>query len=208
MKKTLFGYNISEVNTILDSLREENKSLNSTINILKLRIKNIDDDSNAKSILLEKDLKKYEENLVSLNIEKMDLEKQLNSLVEKYESSTKQNEDLNNQIQYLYKENAYLTKQLSESKNETKNVKREITLTDDKSQNVDSFRKEIIRYIDESLKDYKQLVNNNNKLSESTKRDPLKYNNMVNELYIKAASFFTELANIDIQNKSSFNKEI
>lgn len=93
MKKSLFGYKVSEVNTILNSLKEENKSLHSTITALKLKIERIDVDSNAKSILLEEDLKTYEENLININKEKNDLEKKLNSLM---------------------KENEYLLKQLSE----------------------------------------------------------------------------------------------
>lgn len=171
MKKSLFGYNVSEVNTILDALREENKSLNSTITSLKVKIKNIDGDSNAKSIILEEDLKNYEENIVSLNTEKKDLKKKLNSLIEKYESSAKQIEELNNKIQYLHNENDNLLKQLSELNNkDTKDLEREVALTNDKNQDIDSFRKEIIRYMDDSLEKYQQLVNNN-KLSESTKQD-------------------------------------
>ena len=118
MKKSLYGYNVAEVNIILDALREEIESLNSTITTLKFKIKNIDGDSNAKSLLLEEDLKKYEKNLLSSNIEKGDLEKQLNSLVEKYEFSAKQNEELNNQVQYLHKENDNLLRQLSELRKE------------------------------------------------------------------------------------------
>lgn len=171
MKKSLFGYNVSEVNTILDALREENKSLNSTITSLKVKIKNIDDDSNAKSIILEEDLKNYEENIVSLNTEKKDLKKKLNSLIEKYESSAKQIEELNNKIQYLHNENDNLLKQLSELNNkDTKDLEREVALTNDKNQDIDSFRKEIIRYMDDSLEKFQQLVNNN-KLSESTNQD-------------------------------------
>lgn len=169
MKKSLFGYNISEVNTILNSLREENKSLHSTITALKLKIQSIDSDSNAKSILLEEDLKIHEENLININNEKNDLEKKLNSLMEKYESNTKQKQELNNQIQSLHKENDILLKQLSELRKKTTKedeYKGEVVQVDDKKQSVVSFHKELIRYMENSLENYRNLVNDNNKLNE------------------------------------------
>ena len=53
MKKSLFGYNVSETDITLNALREENESLNAAIIDLKTQIKNIASEENVKVSLLE-----------------------------------------------------------------------------------------------------------------------------------------------------------
>lgn len=85
MKKGFLGYKVSEVDVIINALREENESLNATITILKTQIKNSETNS-AKTNLLEADIRTLEENLKILNEENSGLSAQISSLSEKTES--------------------------------------------------------------------------------------------------------------------------
>jgi len=80
MKKALFGYKISEVDKILQYLREENESLNTEIAKLKIQIKNNVD--SAKTILLEENLKNYEKELIRLKSENSEIKMQNEHLTE------------------------------------------------------------------------------------------------------------------------------
>ena len=91
MKRVLLGYKISEVDKIINSLKDENENLNAEIARLKIQIKNNID--NAKSILLEENLKNYEKELLKLKTE---------------------NSELKNQNEDLTKENMILKQQLAE----------------------------------------------------------------------------------------------
>ncbi len=86
MKKSLFGYKVSEVNVTLSTLREENESLNATIATLKTQMKNGANGNGAKISLLEADLKKSEEELIRVNEEKNELLSTISSLTTELEA--------------------------------------------------------------------------------------------------------------------------
>ncbi len=104
MKKSFRGYKVSEVDIIINTLREENESLNATITTLKTQIKN-SEASGAKASLLEADLRILEENLKKLNEEKLELISQISSISEESESLKQQNENLNLQLSQLQLQN-------------------------------------------------------------------------------------------------------
>lgn len=105
MKKTFWGYNVSEVDIIINTLREENESLNATITTLKTQIKN-SETSGAKANLLEADLRMLEEDLNKLKEEKLELLSQISSSKEESEALKQQNESLNLQLSQLQLQNA------------------------------------------------------------------------------------------------------
>ncbi len=105
MKKTFWGYNVSEVDIIINTLREENESLNATITTLKTQIKN-SETSGAKANLLEADLRMLEEDHNKLNEEKLELLSQISSFKEESEALKQQNESLNLQLSQLQLQNA------------------------------------------------------------------------------------------------------
>ncbi|BCK00004.1 hypothetical protein [Anaerocolumna chitinilytica] len=105
MKKTFWGYSVSEVDIIINTLREENESLNATITTLKTQIKN-SETSGAKANLLEADLRMLEEDLNKLNEEKLELLSQISSFKEESEALKQQNESLNLQLSQLQLQNA------------------------------------------------------------------------------------------------------
>lgn len=82
MKKSLFGYNVSETDITLNALREENESLNATIIDLKTQIKNIASEENVKVSLLENKIIKNNEALQNAANEKRELLSQIAMLSE------------------------------------------------------------------------------------------------------------------------------
>lgn len=108
MKKSFWGYNVSEVDIIINTLREENESLNATITTLKTQIKN-SETSGAKANLLEADLRMLEEDLNKLKEEKLELLSQISSFKEESEALKQQNESLNLQLSQLQLQNAKQT---------------------------------------------------------------------------------------------------
>lgn len=114
MKKVLFGYKISDVKVILDSLRDENVSLNATITTLKTQIKNNVGDVSAKSMLLEDELSKSDKELMKLNKEREDLLNQISSLTKEKDNLYQKNIDLNNQIKLLLANKKASSKKLTE----------------------------------------------------------------------------------------------
>ena len=82
MKKSLFGYNVSETDVTLNALREENESLNTAIIDLKTQIKNIASEENVKVSLLENKIIKNNEALQNAAIEKRELLSQIAMLSE------------------------------------------------------------------------------------------------------------------------------
>ncbi len=113
MRKSLFGYNISEVNAALDNLREENESLNATIVTLKTQIKNSISDSGAKANLLEADLKMKEEDLRILREEKKELLSQITSLSAETELLHQKNAELSAQLEAETEHKAALEQDLN-----------------------------------------------------------------------------------------------
>ena len=83
MKRSFFGYKISEVDTLIETLREENESLNTELSKLKIEAKNNPGSKNAKYILLEENLKKYEDDLIRLDKENKALQEQVIYLQDK-----------------------------------------------------------------------------------------------------------------------------
>ncbi len=128
MKKGFFGYNVSEVDVMLNTLREENESLNATITTLKAQIKN-SETGGAKATLLEADLKSCEESIKQLNEEKQELKYQVSSLTAEYGVVNNKNAELIKKIEQLQKEKEDLNlqisgfqQQISELKEQTSNV--------------------------------------------------------------------------------------
>lgn len=119
MKKVFFGYKVSEVDLIINTLREENESLNATITTLKTQIKNSDESSGAKANLVEADLKKLEENLKQLNNEKNENMSLISSLSEESEVLRKKNEELTARIEHLNMQNENLELQLADSQQQS-----------------------------------------------------------------------------------------
>ena len=113
MKKGLFGYSISEVDVMLNTLREENESLNGTITTLKTQVKN-NETNGAKANLLEADIKKLEEKLKQLGEEKDELLSQAASLSQEVTNYSQINSELKEQITLLQQQNDTLNAQLSE----------------------------------------------------------------------------------------------
>jgi chromosome segregation ATPase len=113
MKKGLFGYKVSEVDVMMNTLREENESLNATITTLKTQIKN-SEICGAKANLLEDNLKSMEENLAQLTKEKSELLSQTTALSTEAEASKQQNADLMAQIEHLHMQNEDLNRQITE----------------------------------------------------------------------------------------------
>ncbi len=112
MRKSFFGYNISEVDVIVNTLREENENLNATITTLKTQLKN-NETGSAKANLLEEDLKNSEENIRQLQEEKNEFISQVISLTEEAGVLNEQNSELTAQNEYLHQQNEYLDRQLS-----------------------------------------------------------------------------------------------
>ncbi len=94
MKKSLFGYNISEANITLNALREENESLNASIIALKTQIKNSASEENAKVSLLENEIIKNKEALQNATDEKRALLSQIAVLSSDVTELRKENETL------------------------------------------------------------------------------------------------------------------
>ncbi len=113
MKKGFFGYNVSEVNVMINALREENESLNATITTLKTQIKN-SEIGGAKANLLEANLKSIEENLKQLSAEKNELISQVSSLTSESEALRLQNTELSTQIKHYHKQNEDLNREIIE----------------------------------------------------------------------------------------------
>ncbi|HHV12053.1 MAG TPA: hypothetical protein GXX75_17405 [Clostridiales bacterium] len=113
MKKSLLGYNIAEVDVMVDTLREENESLNTTITSLKTQLKN-NETGSAKANLLEEDLKSREETIRQLQEEKNEFISQITSLTEETGVLNEQNHELRSQNEYLHQQNESLSQQLSE----------------------------------------------------------------------------------------------
>lgn len=105
MKKSLFGYNVSEVNVMINALREENESLNTTITTLKTQMKNGVNGNGARFSLLETDLKKYEEELKRVSEEKSELILRISSLTKEVEDLRLQNTELMAQPKALHMQN-------------------------------------------------------------------------------------------------------
>lgn len=118
MKKGLFGYKVSEVDVMMNTLREENESLNATITTLKTQIKN-SEICGAKANLLEDNLKSMEENLAQLTKEKNELLTQTTALSTEAEASKRQNADLMAQIEHLHMQNEDLGHQVTELQQQT-----------------------------------------------------------------------------------------
>ena len=94
MKKSLFGYNVSEVNVMINALREENESLNATITTLKTQMKNGLNGNGAKFTLLETDLKRNEEELKRVSQERDAFMIKISSLTKELEELRLQNAEL------------------------------------------------------------------------------------------------------------------
>jgi cell division protein FtsB len=94
MKKSLFGYNISEADITLNALREENESLNASIIALKTQIKNSASEENGKISLLENVNMKNKEALKNAADEKRSLLSQIAVLSKDVEELRKENETL------------------------------------------------------------------------------------------------------------------
>lgn len=105
MKKSLFGYNISEVNVMLNALREENESLNATVTTLKTQMKNGVNGSGAKLNLLEADLKNSDEELKRVSEEKNELISKISSLTSEVDALKQQNAELIAQARQLHMQN-------------------------------------------------------------------------------------------------------
>lgn len=104
MKKSFFGYKKSDVETTLNSLREENEQLNSTIATLNAQLKNGDGNS-AKVTLLEstieqtkQDLKNSQATIATLEHDKAELQNKLSTL----ESETAELQDKLKSIEELH----------------------------------------------------------------------------------------------------------
>ncbi|MDF2868966.1 MAG: hypothetical protein K0R05_541 [Anaerocolumna sp.] len=113
MKKSLFGYSVSEVDVMLNTLRDENESLNGTITTLKTQVKN-NETNGAKANLLEADVKNLEEKLKQLSDEKNELLSQVASLSQEATDYTQINSNLKEQIALLQQQNETLNSQISE----------------------------------------------------------------------------------------------
>lgn len=113
MKKSLFGYNASEVDVMLNTLREENESLNGTITTLRTQVKN-SESNGAKATLLEIDIKNLEERLKLVSDEKNDLLSQIASLSQESSALNGINADLITQIELLKQQNETLNNQISD----------------------------------------------------------------------------------------------
>ena len=107
MKKGFFGYNVSEVDVMVNSLREENESLNATITTLKTQIKN-SEIGGAKANLLEANLKSTEENLSQLTEEKNGLLSQISTLTADAKALELQNTQLKARMEQLHLQNEEL----------------------------------------------------------------------------------------------------
>lgn len=114
MKKGFFGYKVSEVDVVINALREENESLNATITTLKTQIKNSAADNGAKANLLEADLKKNEEILKQVTEDKNELISQISSLTLESDLLNQQNTELISQMEHLHRQNEDLNRQISE----------------------------------------------------------------------------------------------
>ena len=68
MKKQLYGYNISEVDSTINALLEENENLKATIITLKTQLKNNVSEKNAKYLLLEEKIRMQEKELMKLSM--------------------------------------------------------------------------------------------------------------------------------------------
>lgn len=94
MKKSFFGYDVSEVDVMLSALREENESLNATIITLKTQMKNGGYGNSARINLLETELRSNEEELILLREEKRELLAQVSSLSREINTLQQQNAEL------------------------------------------------------------------------------------------------------------------
>ncbi len=98
MKKSLFGYNVSETDITLNALREENESLNAAIIDLKTQIKNIASEENVKVSLLENKIIKNNEALQNAAIEKRELLSQIAMLSEEVGKLRNESEAMRTEI--------------------------------------------------------------------------------------------------------------
>jgi len=114
MRKSFFGYKISDVNKKIDSLQEEIESLNASIITHKIHNKNSAIKS-TKTLLLEEELRKYENDLYNLSTENNELKTQNINLANEYESLKKQYLELKMKNEDLHKENMILKQQLADS---------------------------------------------------------------------------------------------
>jgi chromosome segregation ATPase len=162
MKKGFFGYNVSEVDVMLNTLREENESLNATITTLKSQIKN-NETGGAKANLLEADLKNREESIKNLNEENNELKHQVSSLTAEYSVLTDQNTELMKEIEELHKEKENLNIQIFGLQQQVKELK-------DQTTNVDTSFLESLQVQLESEKEYRTVLEQalNSKAEELT----------------------------------------
>ncbi|TCL58110.1 hypothetical protein EDD76_107226 [Kineothrix alysoides] len=98
MKKSLFGYNISEADITLNALREENESLNASIIALKTQIKNSTSEENVKLSLLQNEIIKNKEALQNALDEKRVLLSQIAVLSGDAGELRKENEALRSEM--------------------------------------------------------------------------------------------------------------
>jgi chromosome segregation ATPase len=150
MKKGFFGYNVSEVNVMMNALREENESLNATITTLKTQIKN-SEIGGAKANLLEANLKSIEENLRQLSAEKNELISQITALSSESEALKHQNTELLTQIKHYHMQNEDLNRQIIV-------LRQQITeLTDENNKADNSFQENLQTQLN-SEKKYKTVL--------------------------------------------------
>jgi chromosome segregation ATPase len=113
MRRSLFGYKVSDVTVAMSAIREENESLNATIISLKTHIKNLESGNNAKAILLENDLRTLENNLKEVSEEKDKLTLQIDSLKNEIEAMKQENEGIASQLEQANKEKEELRIQIN-----------------------------------------------------------------------------------------------
>lgn len=97
MKKSLFGYRITDVDTLISSLKEENESLNDTITTLKAELKN-SSDNETKSTILEDDYQKIKEQLALATSKNQELISDFQSLSLEVDTLRQQNLELTEQL--------------------------------------------------------------------------------------------------------------
>ncbi len=162
MKKGFFGYNVSEVDVMLNTLREENESLNATITTLKTQIKN-NETGGAKANLLEADLKNREESIKKLSEENNELKHQVSSLTAENSVLTDQNAELMKKIEELQEEKENLKIQIF-------GLQEQVTDLKEESNKVDTSFLESLQAQLESEKEYRTVLEQalNSKTEELT----------------------------------------
>ncbi len=114
MKKGFLGYKVSEVDVVINALREENESLNTTVTTLKTQMKNSDSSNGAKATLLEDDLKRSEELLKKSSEEKEELITQITKLTNNSDLMHQKNAELMAQLEIATIQNDSLKSIISE----------------------------------------------------------------------------------------------